>query len=172
MIIEKVASGGIRRHHRSRLGPHFMFLSVCTQAQTVHDPRAQQHPRGPGVGTLRASDRGADCRLPYPSRKGHWQDGPLQSGDRWASPTSQAHLDPGRQKEKKRKTSCLVALPWVPSIPGRRRRSGEKQQPSFPFESFCIVSIGQRLVLILFLFKKGVSISLSLGTQRNNNTVH
>lgn len=148
------------------LGPHFMFLAVCTQAQTLHGSWAQQHPRGPGMGTLRASNRGADCRLPHPSRKGHWQDGPLQGGDRWASPASQAHLDPGGKK--KRKMSCLLALPWVPR---QRRRSREKQRPSFPFESFCMVSIWQSLVLILFLFMKEVSISLSLGTQRNNNTV-
>lgn len=69
-----------------------LFLS-CTQAETLHGSWAQQHPRGPGVGTLRASDRGADCRLPHPSRKGHWQDGPLQSGDRWASLTSWAPVN-------------------------------------------------------------------------------
>lgn len=71
VTVGKVASGGIRRHPRSGLGPCLMFLPVCTQAETVHGSRAQQHPCGPGVGTLRASDRGADCRLPHPSREGH-----------------------------------------------------------------------------------------------------
>lgn len=68
---------------------------------------------------------------------------------------------------RKRKMSCLLALSQVPRIPGQCGRSREQQQqPSCPFKSFCMVSIWQSLVLILFffLFIKEVSISLPRGT--------
>lgn len=79
---KKMAGSGIDARRGSQLGPRFMLLPVCSQAETVHGARTQQHPRGPGVGTLRTADWSADCRLPHPSRKGDGQDGPLQSGDR------------------------------------------------------------------------------------------
>lgn len=79
---EKMSSSGIDAHRGSQLGPRVMLLPVCSQAETVHGARAQQYPRGPGVGTLRTPDWSADRRLPHPSREGDGPDGPLQSGDR------------------------------------------------------------------------------------------
>lgn len=80
----------VKAWHRSQLGPHFTFFLLCPQAATFHGTRTQQHPRGPGMGTFRATHWSADRRLPDPPRESHRPDGPLQSRDRWAQSPSPA----------------------------------------------------------------------------------
>lgn len=162
----------LRWWHRSQLSSQFMSLLFSTQAETFHSTRAQQYPRGPGVGTFRAANWGADCRLPDPARESHWPDGPLQSRDGWAYSKSR------KRKECPSVWHCFKS-PVLQGIPEKHGIVATvvsfRQRPSYPLKSFCRVSIWQSLVLLFafLLFIKEVSISLPLGTlTSNNNIVH
>lgn len=171
----------VKGWRRSQLGPQFIFLLFCTQAETFYGAWTQQHPRGPGVGAFGATHWSADCRLPDPSRESHGPDGPLQSRDRWAQSPSPAWSSSKGGKVREGKNALphgTASGSWyfraAHGCRKDRATASSRQQPSCPFKSFCIVSSWQSCFDFAFLlFIKEVSISLPLGTlTSNSNTVH
>lgn len=156
----------LRWWHRSRLSSRFMFLLFFTQAETFHSTRTQQHPRGPGVGTFRATNWSADRRLPDPARESHWPNGPLQSRDGWAYSKSR------KRKEYLALWPCFKS----PVLQGSTEKHGivativsYRQQPSCPFKSFCMVSVWQKSCFdfcFSFIYKRGVHFIASRHTYK------